>query len=81
MPTNLTGSSVSSTYDQLLHVDDGPTASEKTVYSGTGVATALKISTGSASVDNLKLDGNTISSTDTNGNIVLSPNGTGTVKG
>lgn len=79
MPTNLTGSSVSSTYDQLLHVDDGPTASEKTVYSGTGVATALKISTGSVSVDNLKLDGNTISSTDTNGNIVLSPNGTGTV--
>jgi hypothetical protein len=79
MPTNLTGSSVSSTYDQLLHVDDGPTASEKTVYSGTGVATALKISTGSASVDNLKLDGNTISSTDTNGNIVLSPDGTGTV--
>lgn len=79
MPTNLTGSSVSSTYDQLLHVDDGPTASEKTVYSGVGVATALKISTGSASVDNIKLDGNTISSTDTNGNIVLSPNGTGTV--
>ncbi len=79
MPTNLTGSSVSSTYDQLLHVDDGPTASEKTVYSGVGVATALKISTGSASVDNIKLDGNTISSTDTNGNINLSPNGTGTV--
>lgn len=79
MPTNLTGSSVSSTYDQLLHVDDGPTASEKTVYSGVGVATALKLSTGSASVDNIKLDGNTISSTDTNGNINLSPNGTGTV--
>lgn len=31
------------------------------------------------SVDNLKLDGNTISSTDTNGNIVISPNGTGEV--
>jgi hypothetical protein len=30
-------------------------------------------------VDNLTLDGNTISSTDTNGNIVLSPNGTGDV--
>ena len=28
-------------------------------------------------VDNLRLDGNTISSTDTNGNISLSPNGTG----
>ena len=30
-------------------------------------------------VDNLKLDGNTISSTDTNGNITLDPNGTGSV--
>jgi hypothetical protein len=30
-------------------------------------------------VDNLRLDGNTISSTDTNGNIVLAPNGTGDV--
>jgi len=30
-------------------------------------------------VDNLKLDGNTISSTDTNGDISLSPNGTGDV--
>lgn len=30
-------------------------------------------------VDNLKLDGNTISSTDTNGNIVLDPNGSGVV--
>jgi len=28
-------------------------------------------------VDNLRLDGNTITSTDTNGNIVLDPNGTG----
>jgi len=28
-------------------------------------------------VDNLRLDGNTISSTDTNGNIVIAPNGTG----
>jgi len=31
-------------------------------------------------VDNLKLDGNTISSTNTNGNITLSPNGTGRVE-
>jgi len=34
---------------------------------------------GLANVDNLRLDGNTISSTDTNGNIVLAPNGTGDV--
>lgn len=30
-------------------------------------------------VDNLRLDGNTISSTDTNGNIILSPDGTGDI--
>jgi len=54
MPVNLTGSTIANTYDQLIHVDDGPTATEKTVYSGTGVATALKISTLSASVDNIR---------------------------
>jgi len=79
MPVNLTGSTIASTYDQLIHVDDGPTATEKIVYSGTGVATALKISTLSASVDNIRLDGNTISTLDTNGNLVLAPNGTGSV--
>jgi len=79
MPTNLTGSTIASTYDQLLHVDGGPTATEKIVYSGTGVATALKLGTVSASVGNLSLAGNTLSSTDTNGNITLSPNGTGSV--
>lgn len=79
MPTNLTGNSVASTYDQLLHVDGGPTASEKTIYSGTGVPTAVKISTGSMSVDNVKLDGNTISTLNTNGDLTLSPNGSGAV--
>jgi hypothetical protein len=34
---------------------------------------------GQLNVDNLRLDGNTLSSTDINGNIVLAPNGTGTV--
>ena len=33
--------------------------------------------TGILNVDNLRLDGNTISSTDTNGNILIAPNGTG----
>jgi hypothetical protein len=63
----------------LLHVDDGPEATEKTVYSGTGVATALKVGTQSASVDNIHFDGNTVSTLDTNGNLNLSPNGTGSV--
>jgi len=79
MPTNLTGNTIASTFDQLLHVDDGPTATEKTVYSGTGVATALKVGTESVSVENLQLDGNTLRSLDTNGNINIAPNGTGSV--
>lgn len=79
MPTNFTGSQIKDTYDQILHVDGGPTATEKTVYSAAGVATALKVGTGSASVDNVRIDGNTISTLDTDGNLVLSPNGTGSV--
>jgi len=69
MPTNLTGSTIASTFDQLLHVDGGPTATEKTVYSGTGVATALKVGTTSASVGNVQLTGNTIQAT--TGNLTL----------
>ena len=69
MPTNLTGATIASTYDQLLHVDDGPTATEKTVYSGTGVATAMKVGTTSASVGNVQLTGNTVQAT--TGNLTL----------
>ena len=72
MPTNLTGSTIASTYDQLLHVDAGPTATEKTVYSGTGVATALKLGTTSASVGNVQLSGNTVEAT--SGNLTLGNN-------
>lgn len=79
MSTNLTSQKIKDTYNQLLHVDGGPEAGEKTVYSGTGVATALKVGTGSASVENVQLNGNTISTLDTNGNLVLAPNGTGSV--
>ena len=79
MPTNLTGSTIADTFDQLLHIDSGPEATEKTVYSGTGVATALKVGTQSASVDNIKIDGNTISSIDADGDINITPDGNGTV--
>ncbi len=37
------------------------------------------VDTGTVQTDNLQFDGNTISSTDTNGNIILSPDGTGKV--
>lgn len=79
MATNLTSNPPSTTYNQLLHVDAGLDSSLKTVYGGTGTASALKVSSGAASVDNIKIDGNTISSTDTNGNITLDPDGTGVV--
>ena len=48
-----------------------------------GAIDAVTIGTNSAvtdlRVDNLKLDGNTVSSTDSNGNVILAPNGTGDV--
>lgn len=55
MPTSLTSSQIKATYGQLLHVDDGPTATEKIVYSGTGIATALNLGTTSLSVSNVRL--------------------------
>jgi hypothetical protein len=79
MSTNLTGSFVDVTYNQLLHISDGPTALEKTVYSGTGTPTALKLGTVSASIENIKFDGNTISTNDLNGDLFLSPSGVGAV--
>lgn len=65
-----------------LQVDNsgsGIDATLRSIIDGDSNESALKISTDAASVDNLKLDGNTISSTDANGNIVLDPNGTGVV--
>lgn len=79
MTTNLTANKIKDSYSQLLHVAGGPAATEKVVYSGTGVATALKVGTVSASVGNVRVAGNTISSIDENGDITLSPNGTGSV--
>jgi hypothetical protein len=79
MTTNLTGFTIAATYPQLLHMDGGPEATEKTVYSGTGTPTVLKLSTVTASIENIRLNGNTISTLDVNGNLVLSPNGTGAV--
>jgi hypothetical protein len=79
MSTNLTGTKIRDTFGQLLHVDGGPAASEKVVRSGTGVATALSVGTGSISVDNIRLSGNTITTLNPNGSITLEPNGAGVV--
>jgi hypothetical protein len=45
-----------------------------------GLFTGTVIVTGQLNVDNLRLDGNVFSSTDTNGNITFTPNGSGIVE-
>lgn len=60
MPKNLTGSKINETYAQLLHVDGGVSSVSKTVSSGTGTDTALKISTSAISVGNVSLSGSGI---------------------
>ena len=64
--------------------EDGTTAGNVTISSyanfqaGTVTASAIDL-TGTFDIDNIRIDGNTVSSTDTNGNINLTPNGTGEV--
>ena len=60
MASNLTGSKINASYNQLLHVDGGVDAAERVVYSGTGTASALKVGTDSVSVGNIRLQGNNI---------------------
>lgn len=79
MATNLTSTKVRDSYNQLLHIDGGPDATPKVVYSAVGTATALKVGTASVGVDNILLDGNTITTSDPNGNLILMANGVGAV--
>lgn len=79
MASNLTGSTIANTYNQLLHVDGGPEATPKTVFSGTGVATAVKVGTLGAEVGNIRFVSNTVSSVNANGDMNFTPNGTGSV--
>lgn len=79
MASNLTGSTIANTYNQLLHVDGGPEATPKTVFSGTGVATAVKVGTLGAEVGNIRFVDNTVSSVNANGDMNFTPNGTGSV--
>ena len=50
------------------------TSSANLTFDGSSLAV-----TGDASVDNINLNGNTISITDTNGNLIIQPNGTGQI--
>ena len=44
-----------------------------------GASAAISVSAALLNVDNIRVDQNTISSTNTNGNIIISPNGTGSL--
>jgi hypothetical protein len=79
MATSLTGLQIKDTYQQLLHLDGGVSATERIVRTATGAATALSLGSDSASVDNVRINGNTITATNVNGSLILTPNGTGTV--
>jgi hypothetical protein len=52
----------------------------KTMSAGATAAERLKLNGDGATVGNLNLDGNTLSSTDTNGHVVVAPNGIGDVQ-
>ena len=73
----------SATFHSLLNLGtaDNQTldASLRVVEDGRGNDSALKISTGAIQVDNVKIDGNIITSEDTNGNLAMTPNGSGDV--
>jgi hypothetical protein len=73
MPTNLTNQPVNATFDQLLHVDDGPTGTLKLIYGGAGVATACYISTGGFRVGSLVFSTDTISTATSGVDINITP--------
>ena len=65
-----------------LFIDGTATMALVAISGGTinGVSIGATTAATLINVDNLRLDGNTISSTDTNGNVVIAPNGTGDVQ-
>lgn len=79
MAINLLDTSISSTYQLLFHTDTVLTSTEQTLYGGNGTASAIKSGTVSTSLGNIKFASNTISSTNTNGDITITPDGTGVV--
>jgi len=76
---NINASTISNSSGSILI--EGTTFSENDVtIAGDLTVSGDSVSFGQLDVDNMRVSGNIISSTDTNGNIVLDPNGAGTVK-
>ena len=79
------GTSLSADDSSVININEGLVVDGTGNFSGTLTTAAISTTgthtvTGQLNADNLRMDGNTISSTDSNGNIVLTPNGSGAVK-
>ncbi len=61
---------------QDIHNAATPTFGGLTINGNVGITGTTTV-TGILNIDNIRLDGNTVSITDTNGNLILSPNGIG----
>ena len=79
----LTNKKPSATYKSLLNLGTADNqeldGTLRVVEDGAGNDSALKLSTGAVQMDNIKVDCNTITSENSNGDITLTPNGTGDV--
>lgn len=73
------GATISNAGDNRILTSDGTSTGINGESNLTFDGTTLGV-TGVIDIDNLRLDSNTISSTNSNGNIVLAPNGTGDVQ-
>tara|TARA_B100000674_G_scaffold412291_1_gene360597 strand:+ start:254 stop:1894 length:1641 start_codon:yes stop_codon:yes gene_type:complete len=70
--------------DNLTTNSDGdltlnPAGSGEIVFSGNVAHTGTQTTTGQLNTDNLRFDGNTISTTNSNGGLILAPNGAGSI--
>ena len=76
MATDLTGTKIKDTYQQILHVDGGVTSTDKIVYDGDGTATGLKVSTTGIDATVLKLAGSAVTASATELNLLDGATGT-----
>ena len=74
--TTVNATTVDTTNIEVTNIKAKDGTASATIADSTGAVTVSTL----LNVDNLRLDANTLSSTDTNGNIVLAPNGTGDVQ-
>lgn len=73
------GSGAGGSNGQIQYNNAGAFGGDSITTNGSGAWSGTLSLTGQLNVDNLRMDGNTLSSTDVNGNILLAPNGTGNV--